>query len=57
MSGYLNARSAAAYLDMTFCAFDQWARRYGIPCERRGRIRLYTRATLDRVVKTMGRRS
>lgn len=56
MSGYLTAQHAAEYLDMTVRAFDQFARRNGIPCARRGRIRLYRQATLDRVVTMMAER-
>lgn len=55
-AGYLSARHAAEYLDMTFRAFDQWTRREGIPCLRIGRTRRYTRESLDRALKTISLR-
>lgn len=52
-AGYLSARSAAAYLDKTYKAFDQFVRRHGVPCKRLGRVRLFLKADLDRVVDVM----
>ena len=56
-SEYLTAREAAEYLRTTYKGFDNWTRRHGVRCtERRGRIRLYRKAALDRVIKTMALR-
>ena len=54
MSGspYMTAREAAEYVRKTPKAFDEWVRRRGIPvagCA--GRLRLFTTATLDRVLR------
>lgn len=54
--GYLSARSAAAYLDLTYRAFDQAVRRHGIPHERLGRLRRFRKADLDNVLKAMRQR-
>lgn len=53
-SNYLDAYNAADYLGMTYRAFDNLARRQGLqPDGNRGRARLYTRKTLDRLVQTI----
>jgi excisionase family DNA binding protein len=52
----LTAHEAAMYLRTTYRGFDAWVRRHGVPCERYGRKRLFRRATLDRVIKTMALR-
>lgn len=54
--GYLSARSAAAYLDLTYKAFDQAVRRHGIPCKRLGRLRRFLKADLDRALDAMSQR-
>lgn len=54
--GYLSARSAAAYLDMTYGAFDQAVRRLAIPHERIGRLRRFKKSTLDSMLHAMGQR-
>lgn len=45
--GYLSARHAAAYLDMSYAAFDQMVRRQGIPHKRYGRIRRFLKSDLE----------
>ena len=52
----LTAHEAAVYLRTTYKGFDNWTRRHGIPCERYGRKRLFRKATLDRVLRTMAQR-
>ena len=55
--GLLTAHEAARYLRTTYKGFDMWTRRHGVPCaERYGRKRLYRKAALDRVLKTMALR-
>lgn len=56
MSDLLTAREAAAYLRTTYRGFDVFVRRHGVPHERYGRKRLFRRAVLDRVLKTMSLR-
>jgi excisionase family DNA binding protein len=53
---YLTAHEAASYLKCSYRAFDHWVRRNGVPCLRRGRIRLYDVRVLDDVVRTMAQR-
>jgi excisionase family DNA binding protein len=55
-AGYLTAKDAAAYLGVSYRGFDQFVRRHGVPFKRYGRKRLFTRASLDRVVETMALR-
>lgn len=52
----LTAAEAAQYLRTTYKGFDEYARRHGVPCERYGRKRLFRRATLDRMLRTMAQR-
>jgi hypothetical protein len=53
----MTAAEAAIYLKTTYKGFDHWTRRHGVACtERRGRIRLYRKGYLDRVVRTMALR-
>jgi len=52
----LTTKEAAVYLRVTYRGFDVFVRRHGVPCERYGRKRLFRRATLDRVIKTMSLR-
>lgn len=52
---WMNATTAAAYLDMTACrepaeAFRVWAKRHGVPTARRGSRVLYARADIDRAI-------
>jgi excisionase family DNA binding protein len=54
--GYLSAKHAAEYLDLSYRAFDQAVRRHGIPHERIGRLRRFTPAALDAALKAMGQR-
>lgn len=54
--GYLSAHSAAAYLDLTYRAFDQAVRRHGIPHKRIGRLRRFLKADLDRTLDAMAQR-
>lgn len=56
MSAYLTAAEAATYLRTTYKGFDHFVRRHGVPCVRRGRIRLFSQDTLDRVLRTMAMR-
>ena len=54
-SVWMNAKTAAAYLDMTDCkepdeAFRVWAKRHGIPTARRGARVLYARTDIDRAI-------
>jgi excisionase family DNA binding protein len=49
-SPYLTRAEAAAYVRATLDAFDGWVKRRGVPCVRRGRIRLFKRDVLDRVL-------
>lgn len=56
MNEYLTAHQAAEYLKCSYRAFDQWARRNGVPCLRRGRIRLYKVSTLDRALEAIAAR-
>lgn len=56
VSTYLTAAESAAYLKTTYKGFDHFVRRYGVPCVRRGRIRLFSQDTLDRVLRTMALR-
>lgn len=51
MTGYLSARHAAEYLDLTYRAFDQAVRQHGIPYKRLGRLRRFAKADLDRVLE------
>lgn len=56
-SHYLTAQEAAAYVRKTLKGFDHWVASEGIRCDgRAGRIRLFTRATLDRALKTAAMR-
>ena len=52
-SPYLTRREAAEYVrSPSVKAFDDWVRRRGVSCAgRRGRIRLFTKDTLDRVLR------
>ena len=52
-SPYLTRREAAEYVRApSVKAFDQWVKRRGVSCAgRRGRIRLFTKDTLDRVLR------
>jgi excisionase family DNA binding protein len=52
-SRYLTAREAAEYLGVTYRGFDVWVRRHGVPCVRYGRVRKFTRESLDAVLRTM----
>lgn len=47
---YLTAKDAAAYVCKSVKGFDHWVKRRGVPCKRAGRIRLFTRDTLDKVL-------
>lgn len=49
-SPYLNRSEAAIYVRATVKAFDHWVRARGVPCVRRGRIRLFRRDVLDRIL-------
>lgn len=50
--GWLNAKSAAAYLDFpSVRAFRRWAKRAGVVSGRRGRVLMFTRKDLDAAVK------
>jgi len=54
-SVWMNAKTAAAYLDMTDCkepdeAFRVWAKRHGVPTARRGKRVLYQRRDIDRAI-------
>jgi excisionase family DNA binding protein len=49
-SPYLTRAEAAAYVRATVDAFDWWVKSRGVPCVRRGRIRLFKRDVLDRVL-------
>jgi hypothetical protein len=56
-SPYLTAKQAAAFLHKTVGAFDTWCWRYGVRPDRRcGRIRFYTVASLERVLRVTGLR-
>ena len=56
-SPYLTAAEAREYVRASSQkAFDHWVTRHGVPCVRRGRIRLFRRKTLDRALLTMSRR-
>lgn len=55
-AGYMSARQAAEYLGRTYKGFDEFVRRHGVPHERYGRDRLFTKDTLDQMVKAMARR-
>jgi excisionase family DNA binding protein len=55
-SPYLTAAEAAEYVRKTYKAFDHLVRREGIPFVRIGRHRRFTRAQLDRVMRTMALR-
>lgn len=50
-SPYLTAREAAEYVRKSVKAFDHWVSRRGVSCVRAGRIRLFTKDTLDRVLR------
>lgn len=50
-SPYLTRNEAAAYVRTTVKGFDHWVSSRGVPSLRRGRIRLFERAVLDRVLK------
>jgi hypothetical protein len=54
-SPYLNSREAAAYVRKSLKGFDHWVATRGVPYVRAGRIRLFTRDTLDRVLKNDAR--
>lgn len=54
--GYLSARHAAEFLDMSYAAFDQAVRRLGIPCKKFGRLRRFRKADLERVMDAMSQR-
>jgi len=50
-SPYMNREEAAVYLRTTVRGFDHWVKTRGVSCVRRGRIRLFRRADLDRVLE------
>jgi excisionase family DNA binding protein len=52
----LTARQAAAYVNVSYAAFDQMVRRVGIPHERWGRVRRFRKDVLDRALRTMTQR-
>lgn len=57
-SPYMRASEAAAYLKKTPKAFNHFVYAHGVKEDgRTGRIRLYTKATLDRLVQMMARRT
>ena len=50
-SPYMDAKEAAEYVRAkSVKAFDHWVRRRGVPSLRRGRIRLFRKELLDRVL-------
>lgn len=49
-SPYLTRAEAAEYVRTTLDGFDHWVKSRGVPCVRRGRIRLFKRDVLDRVL-------
>ncbi len=52
MTGYLDAKAAAAYIGRSYRAFDQLARSQGLqPDGYAGRARVYKPATLDRLLR------
>ena len=50
-SPYLTRAEAATYVRATPKGFDHWVASRGVPSVRRGRIRLFKRDTLDRVLQ------
>ncbi len=51
-SPYLTAKEAAEYVRAgSLKAFDHWVSRRGVSCVRRGRIRLFAKDALDRVLR------
>ena len=58
-SPYLTAKEAAEHVRArSLKAFDHWVARRGVPVsERRGRVRLFRRDTLDRVLRNDARRT
>jgi hypothetical protein len=51
-SPYLTRAEAAAYVRKTVKAFDLWVHRRGVtPDGQDGRVRLYTKVTLDRALQ------
>lgn len=47
---YMTSQEAAEYVRATARAFDHWVKTRGVPCRRRGNIRLFERKVLDRVL-------
>ena len=55
-SPYLTAREAADYVRKTPRGFDRWVERRGVPVAgRAGRIRLFSKDTIDRVLRNDAR--
>ena len=56
-SPWLTPEQAAAYVGCrTIKAFNTWTERRGVPPDgKRGRLRLFTKATLDRVLRNDAR--
>lgn len=54
--GYLSARHAAEYLDLTYEAFDKAVRKHGIPFKWFGRLRRFQKTDLDKALDAMSRR-
>lgn len=51
-SPYLTAKEAADYVRApSLDAFDYWVKQRGVPCTRRGVVRLFRQDTLDAILK------
>lgn len=54
--GYLSAKHAAEYLDLSYDAFDQAVRRHALPCYRIGRLRRFLKSDLQAALQAMALR-